>query len=244
MAAVALVLASVAEFAPGDIRGDGDNPADGLEYLHVASRFYAYSGAAFVAGGAALVTGVIGMALAVLRSRLSLPYASASAFGVLAGGFLVLNGLLRLQATGTVQHIAGLRASWGESAYLVVQIAGTQGALSAAVVSIAGWLLATAILAWRRRVGWLVVVGVPPFALFLLYIVDVVVPDWEFPDGLFLVYIGAITIGLPLGLALAGLALLLPGMRDRLGSVPSGRAGRLALRQSSTGGKAEQDAAT
>ena len=223
VAAVALPLASVLEFAPGEIRGDGDNPADSLEYLRVASRFYGYSGAAFIVGGGALATGVIGTTMVVRRGRLSLTYASASSFGVIAGAFLVLTGMMRLQATGTVPHIAQLDTSWGESAYLAVQMAGTQGALSAAVIIIASWLLATAILAWRRRARWLVIVGILPLALLLLYLSDLVGVAAEVSEAGFLVYVSAITIGLPAGCALTGVGLLLRGTRERLGTVPTAR---------------------
>lgn len=221
LAAAALVLAVVFEFAPGEIRGDGDNPADSLEYLRVASQFYGYSGAAFVVGGAALATGVIGTVLVVRRGKLSLPYASASTFGVVAGAFLVLNGVMRLQATGTVLHIAGYDKGWGESAYLVVQMAGTQGALSAAMIAVASWLLATAILSWRRRARWLAVIGILPLALLLFFIADLVAIGLEVSEAMFLVYVAAVAIGLPAGCALAGLGLLLRRTRERLGTAPN-----------------------
>ncbi len=221
IAAVALPLASVVEFAPGEIRGDGDNPADSIEYLRVASRFYGYSGGAFIIGGGALATGVIGTAMVVRRGKLSLPYASASAFGVIAGAFLVLNGAMRVQTTGTVLYIAELDKSWGESAYLTVQLAGTQGALSAAVMALASWLLATAILAWRRRARLLSIIGILPFALLLLYISDLVGVAPELSDAAFLVYISAIVIGLPAGCALAGVGLLFRHTRERLAAAPN-----------------------
>lgn len=223
IAAVALPLASAYEFAPGEIRGDGDNPADSIEYLRVASRFYGYSGGAFIIGGGALATGVMGTAMVVRRGKLSLSYASASAFGVIASAFLVLAGTMRLQATGTVLHIAELDKSWGESAYLTVQLAGTQGALSAAVIALASWLLATAILAWRRRARWLAIIGILPLALLLLYISDLIGVTPELSDAAFLVYVSAIVIGLPAGCALAGAGLLFRRTRERLGTAPAQR---------------------
>jgi hypothetical protein len=218
LAAVAFVLASVAEFAPGELRGNGDDPSDSVAYLQAAPEAYAYSGAALIVAGIALVVGVLGWVRLVRHGGLSTPYGTASAFGVLAGGFALLTGVMRLQATGTVPHIAELDRDWGEAAYLVVQLAGTQGALSAAMLTLSGWLVATAILAWRRRVRWMAFLGIAPLAILLLLAADIVIPGLEISDSMFLVYVGAITVGLPLGCLGTGIALLIAPCRARLAS--------------------------
>lgn len=222
VAAIALVVASAAEFAPGEIRGNGDDPAESIAFLRAASEFYGYSGGALIAGGAALIAGVIGVARIVRGGGLSYAYLVACCFGVLAGGFLAVAGVLRLNATGTVLHISDLDASWGESAYLVVQMAGTQGLIATGMIGLSGWLVGTAILAARRRLGGLAVVGVLPAAILLLLTVDVVAPFAVFPDAVFLVYIAAITIGLPGGLLVLGVATaLVHTVCTRLGTSPT-----------------------
>lgn len=218
VAAVALVAASVAEFAPGEIRGDGDNPADSIAFLRAAKEFYAYSGAALILGGATLITGVLGVARIVRVGGLSLAFTAATAFGVLAGGFLAVAGVLRLNTTGTVLHISNLDADWGESAYLAVQMAGTQGLLATGMVGLSGWLVAVALLAARRRLVGLALIGLPPAGILLLLASDVLIPviGDSGPEWVFLVYVAAFTIGLPLGLVATGLAVLIPAGARRL----------------------------
>jgi hypothetical protein len=218
VAAVALVVSVVAEFAPGEIRGNGDDPADSVAYLRAAKEFYAYSGAALVVGGAALITGVLGVARIVRVGGISLAFTAATAFGVLAGGFLAVGGVMRLNATGTVLHISDLDADWGESAYLVVQMAGTQGVLATGMIALAGWLVAVALLALRRRLAGLALVGLPAAAILLFLASDVLFPALgdTTPEWAFLVYIAAATVGLPLGLVATGLVTLAPSGARRL----------------------------
>jgi hypothetical protein len=226
VAAVALVIASVAEFAPGELRGDGDNPADSVAYLNAAFEFYGYSGGSLIAGGATLIAAVVGVALLVRAGGLSHAYLVACCFGVLAGGFFAVAGVLRLNATGTVLHISGLDESWGESAYLAVQMAGTQGLLATGMLALSGWLVATAVLTARRRLGGLLVIGLLPAAIILLLAFDILAPRAELPDVVFLTYIAAITIGLPGGLLALGVTLLVPAARARLGRVGYGDSDR------------------
>jgi hypothetical protein len=218
VAALALVAASVAEFAPGDIRGNGDDPGDSIAYLRAAKEFYGYSGAALVIGGATLIAGALGLARIVRPGGLSLAFGTATAFGVLAGGFLAVAGVLRLNATGTVLHISDLDAGWGESAYLVVQMAGTQGLLATGMLGLSGWLVAVALVAARRGLPGLAVIGVPAAVILLILAADALLPalgtsdaEWAYP-----VYVIAFAIGLPLGLLAVGLTVLVPSAAQRL----------------------------
>jgi hypothetical protein len=216
VAAVALVAASAAEFAPGELRGDGDNPADSVAFLRAAGSFYGYSGLALIVGGATFIVGVLGMARIVRVGGLSLAYGGATAFGVLAGGFLAVAGVLRLNATGTVLHIGNLDPAWGESAYLAVQMAGTQGVLATGMIGLAGWLVATGLLAVRRRLPGLLLAGLPAAAILVILGLDAVAPFADFSDAAFLVYVVAFAIGLPLGLAAVGVTALAPAGARRL----------------------------
>jgi hypothetical protein len=216
VAALALVAASVAEFAPGEIRGNGDDPGDSIAYLRAAKEFYGYSGAALILGGSTLVAGVLGVARIVRAGGLSLAFGTATAFGVLAGGFLAVAGVLRLNATGTVLHISDLDPAWGESAYLVVQMAGTQGLLATGMLGLCGWLVAVAIVTARRGLPALALVGVPALVVLLVLASDALLPalgtsdaEWVYPAY----------VGLPLGLLATGLTALVPGAARRLARV-------------------------
>lgn len=207
--ALAFAAVSALELAPGDARGDGDNPADSLEYLAQFGLFYSYSGFALVVGGVALVVAVVG--IRHLMGRQSLAFAAASTIGMLGGGFLIVAGVMRMQANGTVPHIANLNRSWGEAAYLAVQMAGTQGLLSAGMLALAAWLVAFGLVLWRRGVRVPALAAVLPTLVLLILLGDLALPFLVAPDGLFVFYILAIVAGVPICSLVFGLTLL----RDR-----------------------------
>jgi hypothetical protein len=124
--------------------------------------------------------------------------------------------MLRLSATGTGIYIADLDPGWGESAYIVVQMAGTQGLIATGLLGLAGWLLATAILGARRRLPGLLAIGVPAAVIIALLAFDVIVPDAELADFVFPIYVFSLTIGLPLGLIGLAATLLVPAGSRRL----------------------------
>ncbi|GAA3740164.1 hypothetical protein GCM10022239_14760 [Leifsonia bigeumensis] len=224
-AAVALVAVAALELAVGSARGDGDNPAESLDYLASYGQLYALSGLALVAGGMAVIVAALGVRRFARTAGVSLALESITVVAVLAAGFFAVAGVMRMQAVGTVPHIQGLDQQWGESAYLVVQIAGTQGLLSAGLIGLAAWLVGFVLFAWRRRVRWPGVVGVIPALLLLLLLTDLAIPFVVeiVGDGLFLAYIASIVIGLPLCCFILGVALLLPATQSRLSTVPGPR---------------------
>ncbi|WP_346233990.1 hypothetical protein [Parafrigoribacterium mesophilum] len=227
-AALALAAVSALELAAGSARGDGDNPTESLGYLASHGQFYALSGLALVAGSVAIIVAALGVRRFARAAGVSLALESITAVAALAAGFLAVAGVMRMQAVGTVPYIRSLDERWGESAYLVVQIAGTQGLLSAGLIGLAAWLIGFAFLAWRRSVRWPAVVGViPAFVLFVL-LTDLAIPSLAelVGEGLFPAYVGGIIVGLPLCCLTFGVALLLPGTRARLSRVPSLRLSR------------------
>ncbi|MGV8895425.1 MAG: hypothetical protein ACOH10_09640 [Rhodoglobus sp.] len=217
-AGIALAATTILELAVGDARGDGDNPADSLRYLSEFGQLYVYSGFALVAGGVALVAGVLG----VLRfvGMPSLAFGTASTFGVLAGGFLAVGGVMRMQANGTVPHIQNLNESWGESAYLVVQIAGTQGVLSTGMMATAAWLVSLAILLFRRGSRALALLAILPATMFSILLLDLLVPSLatsaSASEVVFLAYLASAFAGIPIACIGFGIALTSTSVQARL----------------------------
>lgn len=214
LAGAFLLGASIAEFAPGaEVRGDGDNPADSLRYLAEASRSYLWSGALMALGGGALVVGAVGR----LRARGGHPSSMLAhvslVFSIISGGLLIGAGVIRMQATGTVPHIASLNPEWGEAAYLAVQMAGTQGLMSAGIFTFLAVAIALSIAEWRTRMrAPLIAAALPAIALSVL-LSDLLVPGFEsfVIDGVFLVYVGATLLGIPLWCAVYGVSQLVAG---------------------------------
>ncbi|MEQ1738074.1 MAG: hypothetical protein ABL886_16935, partial [Rhodoglobus sp.] len=111
----------------------------------------------------------------------------------------------------TVPHIQSLDQSWGESAYLAVQMAGTQGLMSTGMMALAAWLVALAVLLVRRGARAVALFAVLPAGVLVILALDLALPflDDNGPEWLFLVYIASAIVGIPLacigfGIALAG----------------------------------------
>ncbi len=211
LAGAALVAASAAELAPGaELRGDGDNPADSLAYLSVAGRAYLWSGALLALGGAALVVGAVGR----LRARGEHPSSMLThvslVFTIISAGLLIGAGALRMQATGTVPHIASLDPDWGAAAYLAVQMAGTQGMLSAGMFTLLAVTVALSIAEWRNGMRAPLIVAVLPAIALGFLLGDLLVPGFESlaTDGVFLLYIASALLGIPLWCAVYGVSQL------------------------------------
>lgn len=208
----ALFAATVLEFSQGaDLRGDGDNPADSLVYLAAAGRSYLWSGAMVALGGAALVVGAVGR----MRARSSQPESMLShvslVFAIAGSTLLIGAGVLRMQATGTVPHIASLDRDWGEAAYLAVQMAGTQGLLSAGTFILLGVTMGLSIAEWREGMRAAPVAAVVPATALVVLLGDLVVPAFESlaSESLFLVYVASALIGVPLWCGIYGASQLL-----------------------------------
>ncbi len=213
-AGLLLLGASLAEAAPGpDLRGDGDNPADSLRYLAEAGRAYLWSGALLGVGGAALIVGAVGRLRARGGHPASMLMHVALVFTIVSGAMFIGSGAIRMQATGTVPHIESLDTAWGEAAYLAVQMAGTQGMLSAGVFTM---LVVTITLSIAERRGGmrapLLVAPLPAIALVFL-LGDLFVPglDSFVTEGVFLVYLASVLLGLPLWCAVYGVSQLISG---------------------------------
>jgi len=226
-AGVALILtgagilgASLLELATG-ARGDADNPTDSLAFLSEHGELYSYSGSAFTVAGVALVVAVLG--IWQLVGTVGLAFASASVLGILGGGFLIVNGILRMQSVGTVPYIESMDQSWGESAYLAVQMAGTQGLMSAGLIILCAWLVSLGLLFARRRIWGTAAFAAMPAMVLAILLADLLIPglDELGLDGLFVVYAAGLAIGVPLCCAAFGISATLPRVRERLRLAPA-----------------------
>ena len=168
--------------------GNGDDPAQSLIYLHEHGTAYALSGLCFLLGAFGIIAAATAMPVRV-------PFTAA--LGSVAGGLWVLTGALRVSSPGPIGHIEEMSTDWGESAYLVVQMAGTQAGLLGGATCLLVWILVTSALAWGGGglPRWLAAVGMFP----LLVLVGMALGPMgvEFPDGAWFAYIGALVLGLP-----------------------------------------------
>jgi hypothetical protein len=217
---LALLSVSILELAPGEGRGNGDDAAESLDYLAQFGLLFSYSGLALVIGGVGLVVAAVGTHRVVRRAGTSLAFDALTAIGVLSGGFFAASGVMRMNAVGTVPEVRSLDQAWGESAYLTVLIAGTQGLLATGMIAIAAWLVGFAILARRKGVKGMPLLAIPPAIMLLVLIADLALPFLAEVggDGLFPLYIIAALVGIPLACVGFGIAQLRPSVRERLGT--------------------------
>ncbi len=161
-------------------------------------------------GGAALVIGAVGRLRARAGSTASMLTQVALVFTIISAGLLIGAGVLRMQATGTVDHIASLDPAWGEAAYLAVQMAGTQGMMSAGTFILLAVAVTLSIGEWRTGMRAPLIAAVLPAIALAFLFGDLLVPSFESftTEGLFLVYVGSALLGIPLWSAVYGVSQL------------------------------------
>lgn len=179
---------------------DGDNPAESLIYLQEHGRMYFLSGMCLVLA-----------AVLLLAAATGIPWRSpfTTALGTVAAAMFLLIGALRMSTPGPVGYIADLDQAWGESAYLAVQMTGTQAALTSGIVAVGLWAAVTSISAWSRRaLPRLICVLGTVGLLYPLGSIIVNLTGWEAGSGVWLTMVGAVFLGLPVWCVAAGIVLV------------------------------------
>ena len=192
---------------------DGDDPAESLRYLAESGDAYVVTGILLVLLAAALVVAAVAVRAMLRAERLSLWIDAGAVAGFLGAGALGLGGVMRIAAPGPLAYISSLDPAWGESAYLVVQVAGTQTLFAGGVLGMSAWLISVAIAAWRRGS---VARGALVLAVFALdFVFALVGPLIDIPDGVFVLHLFSLMVGLPVACAAIGGAFLVRGARTK-----------------------------
>ena len=154
-----------------------------------------------------LAIAVLSTAETLLLPASSLLAKTTLAFGLFAAAFFFGLGFLRMNSPGTLLYMESLNREWGLSAYLAVQMAGTQGLASAGVFALSIWAIGLSLAARRSHAFPLVLtmLGVLPVLPWLTGLLG----RWgALPDSLWLLYISSIILGIPLWCAVLGVFLL------------------------------------
>ncbi len=130
-----LLVAAALEASTSAARGDGDNVDESLAYLEHHAARYASVG---------VLLPLAAVLLIATATRAPTRTSFSAALATVAATLLALAGALRASANGALEYITSLDRDWGEGAYLVVHMAGTQGALLGGIVLTCGWALCTA----------------------------------------------------------------------------------------------------
>lgn len=130
---------------------DTDDPALGVAFVSAHPQVFAQTGQVLVLMSLALTISVLSVAELHFLGLPRWPVAATTAAGMVAAGCFLVFGAMRVGASGPLLHIAGLRQEWGETVYLVVQIAGVQGLLPAGLLALALWAVGCSLLGLARR---------------------------------------------------------------------------------------------
>ncbi|MGV8907917.1 MAG: hypothetical protein ACOH1Y_02965 [Propionicimonas sp.] len=143
---------------------DTDDPAVGVAFVAAHPQLFALTGQVLILMSLVLTISVACIAESHLAGLPRWPVAATTAAGLVAAACFLVFGAMRVGTSGPLLHIAGLRQEWGETAYLVVQIAGVQGLLPAGLLALALWAVGTSLIGFARRTLPLAIIvlgGVP-----------------------------------------------------------------------------------
>ncbi len=130
---------------------DTDNPALGVRFVRANPEIFTATGTLLILSSIILTIAVTSLAATGRQEPGSWALRSASAFGLFAAFSFLVFGAMRIGAVGPLLHIASLDAAWGETAYLVVQMAGVQGALPAGLLALSLWAVGLSLVGLRTR---------------------------------------------------------------------------------------------
>ena len=191
---------------------DTDSPAVSLAYLRDHPDNYVQQGLALFAMSIALTIAVL-VTWDILKGRSSsLGLRLVSTVGLMAAASFFLFGVLRY-GVRPLLHIDSLDPAWGETAYLVQQIAGVHGFAAAAILTMCGWAVGVAVLGYRSRAlpRWLALLAVIPAFRLLTFVGPMLPPELAL-DGLWIVFMVSIPGSMAWFIAL-GAVLLRRGLR-------------------------------
>ena len=191
---------------------DTDSPAVNLTYLRDHPDNYVQQGIALFVMAIALTILVFATWDLLVARGGGLALRTMSAFGLMAAACLFLFGVLRY-SVWPLLYIDSLNPRWGESAYLVQQVAGVHGVAQGAIVATSAWVLGVAILGSRSRAlrRWLCLLAVVP-AFRLLSFVGPILGPALLPDGLWIFFMLSIP-GTMVWFVLFGAVLVRRGFR-------------------------------
>lgn len=189
------IAAPLLELSRGERFADTDDPALGIAFLRESGPVTALTGIVLLFTASALVVAVAAFA-SVLKPNADglrpnadgggeIANRAVSIAGSLAAGLLVLAAALRLSSPGPLLYLAGLDPEWGRIGYLVMHLVGTQGAIPAARLVIAVWMIGVVVLAVRRGIlaPWTLATLVVP-AILLASVLGPIAPSvLEGPAG-------------------------------------------------------------
>ncbi len=185
---------------------DADDPRVMLDFFREHADLYTASGILLILVGIALAVAVLVLWRVTSPAAPGLLNRFGAVFGLFSSAFFFCQGALRVQSPRTILHIADLDEASGLAAYAAVQMAGTQGFGSAGGFALAVWAIAVAVATWPGRTlpRFVAALAVLPAAFLLIAVFGPLVEA----EGVYLLYLAGVVLGLPLWCLGVGMALL------------------------------------
>lgn len=176
---------------------DADNPAMMMRFLQQRLDIFTYSGIINVLLGVLLALAALAIWEIYSEKSSSLLLKFGTLIGFLASAYFFNNGILRIQAPGTLLHMDNLNHAWGLAGYVALQIIGTQGLASAGGFALAIWEISISIVNFRSKAFW---IGfswlglIAPAGMLFSAFLGPLLPDAEFIYPLYILSIFSVMI--------------------------------------------------
>jgi len=129
---------------------DTDNPALMVGFVREHPEVFVQAGMTLIIMALSLTVAVLGIAEVLGPGSSPVGLRSSSAFGLFAAAFFLFGGAIRIGSSGPLLHMAGLRAEWGEGAYLAIQVV-SQAVLIGAVFALCLWVVGLSVIGLRTK---------------------------------------------------------------------------------------------
>ena len=134
---------------------DADNPRVMIWFLQQRVDLFTYTGFINVVMGISLAVAAFAVWDALTKEQSSMLLRLGTLAALVGSALFFVNGVLRIQAPGTLLHMAGMDSDWGISGYVALQIVGHPGAgVGQGGFALAIWEVSIGIVNFRSRIFW------------------------------------------------------------------------------------------
>ena len=127
---------------------DTDNPAVMVGFIRAHPEVFVQAGTALLVMAVSLTFAVLSVAAVIGPRAGAAGLRSTTAFGLFAAAFFLFGGGVRIGSSGPLLHMAGLRAEWGEGAYLAAQVV-SQAVLIGGLLALCLWAVGLSVIGLR-----------------------------------------------------------------------------------------------
>lgn len=130
---------------------DTDDPAIMVGFIRQHPEVFVQAGTMLVLMAISLAMAVVAVEEVVRPQSGGVGLRATSAFGLVSAALFLIGGAVRIGSSGPLLHMAGLRAAWGEGAYVAAQVV-SQAALIGGIFALCLWAVGPSLIGLRTKV--------------------------------------------------------------------------------------------